>query len=338
MPTVEARAPCRVDLAGGTLDIWPLGLLHPGAITVNVAVGVWVQVTLSERESGWEVVLPAGEVELHTRAELLDREDTALIGRVAEHFALPPARIELHSESPQGAGLGASSALTVALIAACESFLGHPTGEVEATAHLARDLEAALMSLPTGIQDHYPALLGGALAIHHQPGGERVESLPVDLDALGRQLIVVYSGHSHFSAGNNFDVVCRRLRGDSETTAGLGEIAATSQQMASALARAELEVVGRLMTEEWQARRRLSEVISTPEVEEILELAHASGALGGKVCGAGGGGCVALLCPPERRKNVESAVIGAGYRLLAAAPTASSLELSSDAPEVGFRL
>jgi D-glycero-alpha-D-manno-heptose-7-phosphate kinase len=247
---------------------------------------------------------------------------------VAEHFDLPPFEVALSSASPRGAGLGASSALAVALIAAAERSLGAPASAVDAIVHLARDLEARLMGLPTGIQDHYPALLGGALEIHHLPGGELVRRIAVDLEELGRCLIVAYSGGSHLSAANNFEVVARRLRGDHSTVERLSSIADAAVAMAASLDAGDLARVGAAMTAEWKARRELAPVVSTPQVEHILDTARAAGAWGGKVCGAGGGGCVAILAPPAARDAVAAAVAALGHPLLYCRPTGSGLRLS----------
>src|SRR6185436_16397034 len=94
------------------------------------------------------------------RAELLAEADSALVGRVVEELSLPPVAVTIESASPRGAGLGASSALTVALLAAAERWQnGTLERSPEARARLARDLEARLMGLPTGCQDHLPAQL-----------------------------------------------------------------------------------------------------------------------------------------------------------------------------------
>ena len=145
--------------------------------------------------------------------ELAAHREGALPGVVAAALGLPPVDIEVSSGSPRGGGLGASSAVTVALIAAGELLLGRPPRDTAGTARLARDLEARLMRLPTGTQDHYPALLGGSLAIGFAPGGETVRRLDVDLTKLGRHLLVVYSGQSHFSAATNWTIIRRCLEG-----------------------------------------------------------------------------------------------------------------------------
>lgn len=324
---VTARSWCRVDLAGGTLDIWPLGLFHPGARTVNVAIDLAATVRLRP-STAYRVRQGESVVESVSAGDLIASPESSLVGVVATALDLPPVEIELSSDSPRGGGLGASSAMVVALIAAAERLLGRPESTPSARVRLARDLEARLMELPTGIQDHYPGLLGGALEIRMQPGGEAVRSLAVDLEALGDSLLVVYSGISHFSAGQNWQVVRRRLEGDPETVELFTGISETAAALAGALEAGDLPRVGALMAQEWSFRRRLAEGVSTPELEALLAAASSQGAWGGKACGAGGGGCLAILCPPDRRPAVAAALEEAGGRVLVARPTRESLTVS----------
>jgi D-glycero-alpha-D-manno-heptose-7-phosphate kinase len=327
---VTARAWCRVDLAGGTLDIWPLGLLHPQARTVNVAIDLAATVRFRRRREGYRVVQGGSVVEAPTASALARSPEGALVGVVASALDLPAFEVELASDSPRGGGLGASSAMAVALIAAAEREFGRPASEPRLKAALARDLEARLMGLPTGLQDHYPALLGGALEIRPLPGGEVVRKLAVDLDALGRSLVVVYSGQSHFSAGHNWQVVRRRLEGEPEITGLFDGVAAVAAELAEALEAGDLPRVGALMSREWSYRRRFAEGISTPVLEALFERALAGGAWGGKACGAGGGGCLAFLCPPEARDAVASELERAGGRVLATRPADGPLSLEID--------
>lgn len=267
-------------------------------------------------------------VEAGSAAELAASPDSALAGVVAAALGLPPVEIELASDSPRGGGLGASSAMAVALIAAGEELLGREPSSAPERVHLARDLEARLMGLPTGIQDHYPGLLGGALEIRMDAGGEEVRRLAVDLDALGAHLLVVYSGVSHFSAGQNWQVVRRRLDGERESVELFSGIAEAAAELAGALEGGDFPRVGTLMGREWSFRRRLAEGVSTPELEHLLESARRHGAWGGKACGAGGGGCLAVLCPPEHRTDVAVAVEQAGGRVLAVRPTGEALAVA----------
>jgi D-glycero-alpha-D-manno-heptose-7-phosphate kinase len=324
--TSVVQAWCRVDLGGGTLDIWPLGLFHPGARTVNVAIDLAATVRLRRSEDGFYRVRQGGAlVEAGSASALTSQPEGALVGVVAEALGLPPVDVTLASDSPRGGGLGASSAMVVALIAAAEEELGKPASTAAERARLARDLEARLMSLPTGMQDHYPALLGGVLEIVQRPGGEAVRRLDVDLERLGDSLTVVYSGVSHFSAGNNWQVVRRRLDGEPEITELFAGIAAAAAEMPEALEAGDLARVGELMSREWSFRRRLAPGISTPELEALCAAATAAGAWGGKACGAGGGGCLAFLGPAERRGEIAGALEKAGGRVLPARPVGTPL-------------
>jgi D-glycero-alpha-D-manno-heptose-7-phosphate kinase len=180
------------------------------------------------------------------------------------------------------------------------------------------------MGLPTGLQDHYPALLGGALEIRHLPGGEEVRRLEVDLARLGASLLVVYTGQSHFSAGNNWEVLKRRLDGDPEVVRAFDGIAAAATALVEALAAADLAEVGRLMSEEWRWRRTLAPGISTPAIEAVLAAAISAGAWGGKACGAGGGGCVAVLGPQQSILEVRR-FLPQSAEILAASPLGRGL-------------
>jgi D-glycero-alpha-D-manno-heptose-7-phosphate kinase len=326
---VRARARCRVDLGGGTLDIWPLSLFFRDAQTVNVALDLAVEVTLSVRTTGYRVTTGDAVVDAASAAELKRQPESSLAGVVAEALSLPPVDITIESASPRGGGLGASSAVTVALIAAADRLAGRAAREPGAAARLARDLEARLMELPTGTQDHYPALLGGALAIVFSPGGEAARKLAVDLDGLGRHLLLAYTGQSHFSAATNWQIIRRCLEADVEVRGLLQGIADIAAELPAALEGSDWRAVGGLVAREWRLRRQLAEGVSVPAVERLLDAASAAGAWGGKACGAGGGGCVAILAPADRRDDVIAAVVAAGGVIVEARPTASALELSA---------
>jgi D-glycero-alpha-D-manno-heptose-7-phosphate kinase len=214
------------------------------------------------------------------------------------------------------------------MIACSEQLMGLPEGSTEARAALARDLEAQLMSLPTGRQDHFPALLGGALKIEHRPGGERVSRIVTDLGPLAESLVVVYSGQSHFSAGMNWEVVRRRLDGDLQTIDSFKGIAEVAHRLGEALEQGDLERVGLLMSREFELRRGLAPGVSTLRVESLLGAAREAGAWGGKVCGAGGGGCLAILAPPEARPGLERALAAQHAEILSARPVTSPMEVS----------
>lgn len=316
-----------MDLAGGTLDIWPLGLLHEGARTVNFGIDVAARVELSRRASGYRLTQGDSVIEAESAADLADSAEGGLFGLVAVELGLPPVGIRVESGSPRGAGLGASSALAAAAIAAAEALEGRPASSVGARAAMVGDLEARLMGLPTGRQDQFAALLGGVLEIRHRAGGSVPRRLEVDLASLGASLVVAYSGQSHFSAGNNWQVIKARLDDDPAVVAAFDGIAAAAAAVPAALESGDLAAVGRLMSVEWSHRRRLAPEVSTPRVEELLAAAQEAGAWGGKVCGAGGGGCVAVLGPASARARISRRLAEAGATVLEARPEGRPLEV-----------
>jgi D-glycero-alpha-D-manno-heptose-7-phosphate kinase len=325
---IEAQAPTRIDLAGGTLDIWPLYLFHPGAVTVNCAVTCYARCTVETRS------LPGRRIELISRdtgwresfrslvALARARQPARLMARLPlladlVRFFAPhgPLRVTTDSEAPAGSGLGGSSALAVVLCAALDRLTGARLGRL-GWIHLSRDIEARVISAPTGTQDHYPAAFGGASVIRLEPGGERREPLRTDLDELERRLVLCYTGKPRQSGINNWRVFVSHLEGDRRVWRNLEQIAAVARAMRAALEKRDWAEAGRLVREEWSFRRRNLPTISTPAIDLIIRGALASGALGGKACGAGGGGCVALLIHPEARARVERAVSAAGGRVL----------------------
>ena len=333
MAGVRARCGCRIDLGGGTLDIWPIGLLVPGAVTVNVALDLPVTATIAPSAYGFRVRSEElGRLEFPNLTEMIEDTRTALFGHLAESLDLPPFELEVESGSPRGGGLGASSAIGVAMIRAADRWSGRADRTPEETVRLARDVEARLMGWPTGIQDHYPPLLGGALAIEYRPGGEVVRRLDVDLESLGRHLLLVYSGHAHLSGETNWGVVRGVLDRQPGTLDRFRRIAEVAAELPEALEASDWARVGRLVDREWAQRRELAEGVSVPVVERVLDTARSLGAWGGKAGGAGGGGTVALIVPEERREEIAAALVAEGVEPLQAPPTEEALRLETIDP------
>jgi D-glycero-alpha-D-manno-heptose-7-phosphate kinase len=205
--------------------------------------------------------------------------------------------------------------MAVAICAALDRLTGAGLGP-QKWIHISRDVEAIVIGVPTGTQDHYPPAFGGLASIHLQPGGERREALRCNLGELERRLVLCYTGKPRQSAINNWEVFTRHMNGDRKVRANLAEIADVAREVRVALLRNAWEKVGRLVREEWTFRRRSLPSMSTPMIDRIISGALRRGALGGKVCGAGGGGCLALVIEPDARASVEAVVQEAGGTLL----------------------
>jgi D-glycero-alpha-D-manno-heptose-7-phosphate kinase len=320
---IETRAPTRIDLAGGTLDIWPLYLFHEGSLTVNCAITRYAscvietaqepsrRIDLISRDIGRKESFPSFDALFRAR-----RHKLPLLAHLVRVFR-PSGGFTLttDSEAPAGAGIGGSSAMAVAICAALDRLTGAGLRR-EDWIHISRDVEAIVIRVPTGTQDHYPPAFGGAAAIVLAPGGERREVLGCDLDELERRLVLCYTGKPRQHGINNWEVFKRHIDGDRHVSQNLGKISIIARAVRKGLERNEWDEVGRLVREEWDFRRRNLRTISTPLIDKVISSARRQGALAGKVCGAGGGGCVTLVINPDARARVEAAVVAAGAKLL----------------------
>src|SRR5215475_15124702 len=320
---IESKAPTRVDLAGGTLDIWPLYLFHPGAVTVNAAISRYASCVIETHPAGDEriklVSLDTNKAESFASLEHMRRAKHYRLPLLAEivKFFKPHGGFSLttNSEAPAGAGIGGSSAMAVAICAALDRFTGAGKSKVD-WIHISRDAEAIVIKVPTGTQDHYPPAFGGAAAIELPPGGERRTELRVYLSELERRLVLCYTGKPRKSAINNWDVFQKHIAGNTKVYKNLARISEVAQQLRGALEKSDWADAGRLMREEWSFRKRNLPTISTKTIDRIIDGSRRKGALAGKVCGAGGGGCVVMLIEPDARDRVEAAVTDAGGQLL----------------------
>lgn len=320
---IESKAPTRIDLAGGTLDIWPLYLFHEGAVTVNCAISRYASCVIetAPKKSRRIVLVSRDTKRTETFASLealrrAHRYKLPLLAHLVRVFR-PSVGFTLttDSEAPAGAGIGGSSAMAVAICAALDRLTGAGLRR-EDWIHLSRDVEAIVIRVPTGTQDHYPPAFGGAAAIVLAPGGERREALACNLDALEKRLVLCYTGKPRQHGINNWEVYMRHINGDRRVAQNLEKIAEIARHVRASLERNKWNELGRLVREEWDFRRRNLRTISTPLIDRIIASARRHGALGGNVCGAGGGGCLSLVIDPEARTRVEAAVTAAGGTLL----------------------
>lgn len=317
---IVAKAPCRVDLAGGTLDIWPLYLYHPHAVTVNFAIDRY---TTCEIETGGRgITLRSLDQNVDERFAAMDDLQQAkkprlpLLAYVLRHFR-PKGGLTMrtHSESPAGAGIAGSSSLIIAIASALNKLTesGH---DLEKIREIAQNIEAQIIRVPTGAQDYYPALYGGVSAVELGCEGIRRVAIPVDLDELTERIVLVYTGEPRNSGINNWEVTKSYIDGDRTVQRNFDRISAIANGMRAAIASADWEEAGRLLREEWAHRRKNAPGITTPLIDKLVKVARKSGAKGAKVCGAGGGGCVFFLVERGARSKVSAAVEQAGARVL----------------------
>ncbi len=318
---IIAEAPCRVDLAGGTLDIWPLYLFHPGAVTVNFAINRFTRCAIATLDSP-EIRLHSGDLGKAERYGSLADLDGATRPRLplAAHllrFFRPRmgVAIQTDSESPAGAGIAGSSALMIATASALNRLTGSGHN-AEKIREIAQNVEAQIIRVPTGVQDYYPALYGGISAIELGAGGVKRAALRVDLEDFNRRIVLCYTGAPRNSGINNWEVTKAHINGDRKVQRNFTHIAAVASGMRAAAEKADWTEAGRLLREDWGHRRSNAPGISTPLIDRLIGLARRAGSLGGKVCGAGGGGCVFFLVEHGAQERVSRAIAEAGAQIL----------------------
>ncbi len=227
---ITATVPTRIDLAGGTLDVYPLYLFEGGGLTVNAAIDVQARASvetrddarltirsedqaLSEEIASLAALEPGGPLDLVKRALLYYRPEMGL-------------DIVVSSQAPKGSGLGASSALLMALSNCLNALTGRGL-DTRQIIDIGANIEAQVIGIPTGKQDYFPPIYGGACAMWFDVDGWTFESLSQDnalINGLNERLIVSYTGIPHFSSITNWAMLKRYIENEGDSVARMAEI------------------------------------------------------------------------------------------------------------------
>lgn len=328
---ISASAPTRIDLAGGTIDIWPLYLFHPGAQTLNAAISL--------RARAWIEPRPDDRVELvsedtdrmeNLAFDQLPQDDSLpLLAKLAHRFGAHGLRLTTRGESPAGAGIAGSSALNVAVCGALANYTGQ-SFEPEPLLEIAKDVEAQVIKVPTGLQDYRPAMYGGIAALELKAGHPLRVPLDVDPRELERRIVLCYTGEPRNSGTNNWDITKRHIDGEQHVFDCFERIRDTAAEMRQALVRGDWDATAACLATEWENRKRLAPGVTTPAIDTLIARAMAAGARAAKVCGAGGGGCLFCLAAPDDVASVRESLADGGARLLEFRIDTTGLEVARE--------
>lgn len=319
---VITRTCTRIDFAGGTLDLYPLYLFMGGGVTVNGSIDLFSRVEMETRLDGAiEIISEDLEEKAFFRSidEMPLEGPTSLIQRAVKSYA-PQTGLSIGTRNlaPKGSGLGASSSLLMALSAA---LIAINKGSVDVTDMIDRGaaIEAAHLGIPTGKQDYYGAVLGGINALYFDECGCTPENIPMTGSfgmEMENSLIISFTGISHYSGDNNWDMFKKFIDRSGVTYEMLLKIRDIAFQTWDALESHDPEKLGFLVGREWECRKALSGGVSNDFIDGAIEAARRAGAWGSKLCGAGGGGCMITLTPPSRRMDVEKALKSSGVEIM----------------------
>ena len=321
---LEVKSPTRVDLAGGTLDCWPLYLFLGDPVTINVSIDIFTYAHLKER-ADQKVELHTTDLNAHKTYEDLNeclRDTDPAFDLVRAHLKYwKPQKgftLSTRSESPVGGGLGGSSSLCISLLKVFSKWTGQILQEDEMV-RVASHIEAQLLLKPTGTQDYFPPIHGGLNVIQYGVPGPRATAIAIDQELFRDRFLLVYTGRSHHSGINNWQVIKQWLDGDTRTREALARLAVISKKMLAALSDNRVADLPKIFEEEYEARTQLSDGFSSPEIRNLSEIAKANGAVA-KICGAGGGGCVLIWCPDRQIEKVKQALAKTDFQVLPTKP------------------
>lgn len=308
-----ARAPLRISLGGGGTDLAAYYERYGGmVVSTSINKYFYVIASLSEMNnlqiisSDYRSICNLSEVE-----DLFWDGDLALPKAVAHHFGVRRGiNLFLSCEVSPGTGLGSSSSAAVAMIKALSTLCDRPVSREE-LAELACTVEIDMLQMPIGKQDQYAAAYGGLNVIHFRADGVTVEPLavpPGTLPRLEEQLMLFFTGVSRQSTSILREQRAASARDEAEVIASLHGMKALAADVVDALTAGKIEMIGPLLREAWERKRRLASGVTTPLIDAAFAEALAHGATGGKITGAGGGGYLMLACPPEKQQAVTRAL------------------------------
>ena len=326
MLEVNAIAPTRVDLVGGTLDIWPIHHILDAKGTVNLGVSLFARAHIRQRSSKNFLIKSIDQnLELEQSFEELSAQQSLpLLSMLIGAFwreDLPPLEIELEADSPKGAGLGGSSALAISLASALlksrQLITGEPIPGEYKLVQTVQNIEAKLLQMPAGCQDHWGAVRGGLNYISFPFEGVFVETFPLsDFPELDDELILCFCGKSRFSGMNNWDLFKQFGDGDARVRGIFSEIGALAAASYQAIIDRDWQSLLEYSKKDWVQRKILCPAIETPETKALDAIAAENGAYFSRVCGAGGGGVMAVFAPKENKERIIHGLTSKGGQVL----------------------
>ncbi len=333
---IRTRAPVRIDFAGGWSDV-ALFTEESKGLVVNGAINRYAYATLvCESQTNF-----ADSVELQRVLDkkiriysadfdtFVEAEDVRqleydgnidLVKAAVRQMSIQIGGFDLitQSNAPPGSGLGTSAAMGVTLIGVLGA-LKDVTYLPYQYAELASSIERHELGILGGKQDHYASAVGGISFMEFQ--GEEVKTSPLKLPPhiryeLEKNLVLCYTGQSRLSGNIHQNVTQAYKSGEAGVREALENLKAIAESTKTALIRGRLTDFGELLTENWVNQKKLHSSVTNEQIDKLFHIANAHGAIGGKACGAGGGGCLLFYCQPTREHSVRQKLEEAGTQVI----------------------
>ena len=315
---VLIQSPTRIDFAGGTLDCWPINTILGKVCTVNAAINIYTTCRLSVRDDT-RILIHSRDLDLSfefadLNEALACKDEKFDFFREHISYWMPNFGFNLssQSDSPIGGGLGGSSSLSVSIFKAFSEIQDKQWTEHDLI-RACSGIEAKILKKPTGTQDYFPAVLGGINIIDYNYGIPRVSRIDIDDVDINGNIALFYTGRSHHSGLNNWEVIKSFVEDNRSVHKALLEIQDIAECTKEVMFKKNWESLPQLFSQEYQARIQLTEHFTSPEIEKISEVAIEAGADAVNICGAGGGGCVFTWSSKDKRDEIIEACEDAGF-------------------------
>lgn len=313
---IRARAPLRLGLAGGGTDVSPYCDIHGGYV-LNATLDRYAYAVIKTLN---ESVVRFIASDQQTEKVKAVSEPLVLNGKLDLHKAVYnhmiryyngnkaiPLELSTFCDAPAGSGLGSSSTLVVVMIRAFAELLNLPLDDY-AIAHLAFKIERVDCGLQGGRQDQYSATFGGFNFMEFY-SDDRAVINPLRVKnwiicELEASLVLFYTGISRESARIIADQSSNVKAGLADSLDAMHGIKREALVMKECLLRGDFEGIVGSMRQGWESKKRSAKTVSNAHIEGIYDAAINSGALAGKVSGAGGGGFMMFFVPPDKRMDV----------------------------------
>lgn len=323
---IRSKAPLRIGLAGGGTDVSPYSDLYGGAI-LNATIDLYAYASLEPLNDGTiEFCIDGTDkaVKLRSQKELELVEGFELFigvyNRIIKNYNLEPLSFRLTSyiEAPQGSGLGTSSTIVVSLIGAFVEWLNLPLGKYD-IAHLAYEIERVDLNMSGGKQDQYAATFGGVNFMEFLANDQVIVN-PLQLKdeilyELEFNLLLYFTATQRLSATIINEQVKNVKDHNEKSLDAMHNLKEQAQQMKDSLLRGELSKIGEILHFGWTNKKQMAHSISNELIDNVYTTAITTGATGGKISGAGGGGFMFFYCPAVTKVKVARAIENLGGRV-----------------------
>ncbi len=308
---IVSKTPVRISFGGGGTDLEAF-YARFGGLVVSATIDKYFRCVVSLRRDS-RLVITSADYGLTEECDDIGNVDIkgvfGIVKAVIRAFS-PPTGLQIHTASdvPPGSGLGLSGAATVGAIKAVSAILGKRLS-AGVIAELASTIEIEELKRPIGKQDQYASAFGGLNEVRFSTSETTVTPLVIDsrrLRSLEAWTMLFFTGKSRDSATILSEQREKTASGHRATVGYLREIKRLAERMKSAFLSDDLATVAELVDLSWRAKKRIVSTISSSHIDELYESAKRNGALGGKITGAGGGGFLMLICPPEKAAAVEA--------------------------------